>query len=78
VGEAQQQTPQLVTANFMAASLAAHLYVLWGQEQRKMDAEAIPFLPYKLVNNLTRNEHHLVRDALRAREENQTKGQNHE
>ncbi len=57
-GEAQTANPQLVTANFMAAALVSHLYVVWAIEARKLDASVRPFLPHKLVNNLTANETH--------------------
>jgi molybdopterin/thiamine biosynthesis adenylyltransferase len=62
-GEAQEANRQLVTANFMAAALVGHLYVVWAQEARKMEAEALQYFPYKLVNNLTKNETHKVKDA---------------
>jgi len=54
-GEAQQANRQLVTANFMAAALAAHLYVVWAMEARKASEDAIPYLPYRLSQNLTKN-----------------------
>jgi hypothetical protein len=59
-GEAQSANVQLVTANFMAASLAAHLYVIWGMEAGKLEADTLRHLPHKLVQNLTRNETHKV------------------
>jgi len=59
-GEAQKANVQLVTANFMAAALAAHLYVVWAMESPKLERETIEFLPHKLVNNLTKNEHYKV------------------
>lgn len=55
-GEAQEANRQLVTANFMAASLMAHLFVVWGQEREAMEPEATQHLPHKLVNNLSRNQ----------------------
>lgn len=55
-GEAQAANVQLVTANFMAAALAAHLYVVWAMEAGKLDAEVHQHLPHKLVQNLTKNE----------------------
>lgn len=61
-GEAQQQTPQLVSANFMAASLAQWLFVLWAIEVPKLDPQSITHLPYKLVANASRLETHLIRD----------------
>lgn len=54
-GEAQVANRQLVTANFMAASLAAHLFVVWAMEARKARAETLQYLPTRLSNNLTRN-----------------------
>lgn len=59
-GEAQLANVQLVTANFMAAGLAAHMYVVWAMEAPKMEAEVIPHLPNKLVQNLTKNETYKV------------------
>ena len=38
-GEAQVQTPQLVSANFAAAALQQWLYVLWAMEAHKLDRE---------------------------------------
>lgn len=61
-GEAQEQNPQLVTANNMAASLAAWLYVLWAIEVPKLSADVIPKLPHRLVSNMTRLENYLVGD----------------
>ncbi len=55
-GEAQAANVQLVTANMMAAALAAHLYVVWGMEANKLTQEDQQFLPHKLVQNLTRQE----------------------
>lgn len=64
-GEAQRQNRQLVTANFMAAGLIAHLYVLWGMEAIKFDQEALRHLPFKLVNNLTRMESMRVNQVMK-------------
>lgn len=64
-GEAQEERPQLVSANFAAASLAQALYVLWGMEVPKMGAstkEAIPFLPYRYRQNLASLEFDRVGD----------------
>jgi len=55
-GEAQQETPQLVTANFMAAALLAHMYVVWAMEAVKMDLEGMRGLPFKLTASLSRLE----------------------
>lgn len=55
-GEAQVANRQLVTANFMAAGLAAHMYVIWAIQLPKMGVEVVEYLPHKLVQNLTKNE----------------------
>jgi molybdopterin/thiamine biosynthesis adenylyltransferase len=55
-GEAQKQTPQLVTANLMSASLALHLLVVWAMESKKLARETLEHLPHKLVCNMTRME----------------------
>jgi len=57
-GEAQVANTQLVTANFMAAALASHMYVVWGMEAPKMEADVHQHLPHKLVQNLSKNETH--------------------
>lgn len=54
-GEAQEKNRQLVTANFMAGALAAHLYVLWAMEAKTASKETIPLLPHRLYQNLSRN-----------------------
>lgn len=57
-GLAQQQTPQLVSANFIAAALAQHLFVCWAMELPNMDniPAVIPHLPHKLSANLSKLE----------------------
>lgn len=55
-GEAQEKNVQLVTANFMAASLALHLYVVWIMESKKLDEEVANHLPHHMRQNLTKNE----------------------
>lgn len=62
-GVAQRENPQLVSANFMAAALAQHLFVLWVTEMPKFDPSITGKLPYKLVANLTRLETFRVEDA---------------
>lgn len=62
-GEAQLANPQLVSANFMAASLLQHLLVLWKMEVPNIDKEVWPRLPYKLVANLSKLETHRISDA---------------
>ncbi len=56
-GEAQRSNRQLVTANFMAAALATHLYVVWAMEARKLKPETRASLPHRLGQNLTRNSY---------------------
>lgn len=54
-GEAQERTPQLVTANYLAAGLAQHLYVLWALEWPKMRDETVfKHLPFRLESSLSR------------------------
>lgn len=57
-GKAQEAKPQLVSANFMAAALAQHLFVLWAMEVPKMPEQetVMPFLPHRLNSNLSRLE----------------------
>lgn len=72
-GEAQQATPQLVSANLMAGALALHLYTVWMLEAPKMEKETLEHLPFKLVQNLSRSE------SFKATvNKPQTKGQTHE
>jgi hypothetical protein len=52
-GEAQVENRQLVSANFMAAALMQHLFVIWDMELPKVGVEMIPHLPLKIVQNLT-------------------------
>ncbi len=65
-GEAQVQNRQLVTANFMAAALAAHLYVVWAMERKKLKPDTLASLPHRLNQNLTRNGY-----VLRGKETNE-------
>lgn len=55
-GEAQENNRQLVTANFMAAALALHLYVVWAMESTGLSESAIRHLPHRLSQTLTRSE----------------------
>ncbi len=57
-GEAQRENRQLVTANFMAAALMQHLYVLWfiKREEDGMTWDAIEHFPNRIRQNLTRYE----------------------
>lgn len=55
-GEVQRNNRQLVTANFMAAALIQHLYVIWVMERGKMTGEAIGYLPYRVRQNLSKYE----------------------
>lgn len=64
-GQAQAQTPQLVSANFMAAALAQWLIVLWLLEAPKLDPDVRQGLPYKLVANLSRLETFTIKQNKR-------------
>lgn len=55
-GEAQVHNRQLVNANMMAASLAAHLFSLWAYKLPTLDHAARNHLPFKLVSNMTKME----------------------
>lgn len=55
-GEAQENNRQLVTANFMAAALALHLYVVWAMESKGLKRETLRSLPHRLSQTLTRSE----------------------
>lgn len=59
-GEAQRANRQLVTANFMAAALASHLYVVWAMEAKKVKPEVQRYMPHRLFQTLTRNSFQLV------------------
>ena len=64
-GQSQEQNRQLVSANFSAASLAQHLFVVWEMEAPKLNRETLASLPYKIVSNLTKVESFRVKDAER-------------
>jgi len=55
-GEAQVNNRQLASANFMAAALAEHLFVLWHLKAPRMDKETVTLLPYKFAANLSKLE----------------------
>jgi molybdopterin/thiamine biosynthesis adenylyltransferase len=61
-GKAQEQNRQLVSANFMAAALAQHLFVFWQvilpkmQLKREERISVMNNAPHKLVANLSRIE----------------------
>ena len=57
-GEVQERNRQLVSANFMAAALAEHLYVLWSMKAPRLDQETVELLPHKFVANLSKLETH--------------------
>jgi hypothetical protein len=57
-GEAQEANRQLVSANFMAAALAEHLFVLWNMKAPRMDTETVSLLPHKFVANLSKLENY--------------------
>ena len=55
-GEAQKNNRQLVSANFMAAALMQHLFVLWNMERNKFNREAQAHLPYRIRQNMSSYE----------------------
>ena len=55
-GEIQTNNRQLVSANFMAAALAEHLFVLWHLKAPRLDRETVAALPYKFAANLSKLE----------------------
>lgn len=63
-GQAQEETPQLVSANFMAASLAQHLFVLWAMEFPKMGLDSLLGMPFHYRANMTRLETVRVRERM--------------
>jgi len=68
VGEAQKYTPQLVTANQMAAALAMHLYVVWAQEVRKLDTKFVEYCPHKISCTIRGITTTSVRESMAAAE----------
>lgn len=61
-GQAQEENRQLVTANFMAASLALHLLMIWHLEASKLNQATRECLPFHLIQNLSRAECRRVKD----------------
>ena len=57
-GEVQERNRQLVSANFMAAALAEHLFVLWSLKAPRLDKDVVEKLPYKFVANLSKLENY--------------------
>jgi hypothetical protein len=68
-GDAQANNTQLVSANFMASSLAQHLYVLWAMEVPAMEGAPINRLPNRLYANLSRVGCDLISQAEDGKEE---------
>lgn len=68
-GKAQEERPQLVTANFMAAALMQHLFVLWCDVVPLINADSIPRIPHRLVANQTKLETHRLWDKYQPKEE---------
>jgi hypothetical protein len=62
-GEAQEQNRQLVTANFMAAAMMGHLYVVWEQEAPGMEREAWIYLPHRRSSTLSGWTQSTVKDS---------------
>jgi hypothetical protein len=57
-GEIQENHPQLVSANLMAAALAEHLFVLWHLKAPHLDKETVALLPYRFAAHLSKLETH--------------------
>ena len=55
-GIAQEESPQLVSANLNAAALACHLFMVWTMEAPKLSEEDRQHLPHKLTQTLSRSE----------------------
>lgn len=55
-GTQQRENRQLVSANFAAASLGMHIFVLWNMMRADIDKEAIPHLPIRIRQNMTKFE----------------------
>lgn len=71
-GEAQAQNRQLVTANFMAAAMMGHLYVVWAMESRRVSREVQRFMPHRLHQNLTRSGFTLSGEPNKVEEKEET------
>lgn len=68
-GEAQQENPQLVTSNCMAAALAGKLFSLWHFEAPKVSKSTQESLCFKFVSNLNKMESFKVSDFKHERTE---------
>lgn len=55
-GQAQVETPQLVSANSMAAALLVHLIMVWTMEAPNLSKETLQYLEYKIVKNMSGTE----------------------
>ena len=55
-GAAAEENVQLVSANYMAAGLMQHLYVIQAIEGRKIKGAARGHLPHRIIQNLTSYE----------------------
>lgn len=64
-GQAQEEKPQLVSANFMAAALVQHLFVLWADHVPGFEELVLPKMPHRLVANLSRLESHRKSDEIK-------------
>lgn len=53
-GHAQQATPQLAIANYVAAGYALHLFWFWMQEKDSLGTEFVGYSPVRHVSNFTR------------------------
>lgn len=61
-GKAQEENPQLASANYMAGALCVSLYTVWNLFP-SMDQSIKPKLPYRFRSNLSRLETNKIEDV---------------
>lgn len=76
-GDAQAANPQLASANFLAAALAAHLHMIWRVKASKVAAEFRQHLPYWISGTLSRMEAKLVKDAITTKGQHERSNTDH-
>ncbi len=64
-GKAQEQTPQLVSANFMAAALMQQLYVGWAMEGPTLSESARMALPHRAEATLSRISYTQTKESIK-------------
>lgn len=68
-GDAQERNVQLVTANSMAAALAAHLYTLWGMRGSTITKDMVHLMPYMYRSHISRMESITIGNKLKPQTE---------